>query len=140
LATPRGKVGARESDGAASPSKKPRDAAPSELYLAVREPAGPSSEWELLGMFDSDDLDEEGVLILLTPGRIYLWIGAGAEAEGGGELTDAAAMAIAADFAAERGAGSRVRLLSPAPSLPVTILRQGEETDAFWAKENWPNG
>eukprot|EP00962_Isochrysis_galbana_P003294 scaffold919_cov86-Isochrysis_galbana.AAC.4 len=141
-ATPRGKTGTREKSGAASPaaSKKPRDAAPSELYLAAREPGGDVSEWEPLGMFDSDDLDGEGVLILLTPGRIYLWIGAEAEAEGGGKWSEAAAMAVVKDFAAQHGAGSRVQLLSPAPSLPVSILRQGEEGDDFWAKENWPNG
>jgi hypothetical protein len=138
--TPRGKTGARDSDDAHSPSKKPRDAVSAELYLAVRQPDGGVSGWELLGMFDSDDLEEEAVLLLLTPGRVYLWIGADAEGEGGGGVSEEEGRALAASFVSERAAGSRVRLAAPAASLPVSVIRQGEEGDAFWAKENWPNG
>ena len=121
-----GKAVAREAEGVNSPSKKPRDAPCAELYL------GP--DWEQLSMYDSDDLDDQAVFIFLTAEVIYVWVGADAEVD------EQAARKLVTDFVSKRAASARVQLAMPAASLPVKVVKQGEEGDEFWVKEHWPNG
>ena len=129
LATPRGSnPGSKEHSGRSldeqNASKKPRDAPAAELYLAPT--------FEALSMYDSDDLDESAILILLSPHALYVWVGDDADAD--------SAAALAAEFKATMGATSGVHLAGSLAGLPVLVERQGEESVAFWAKEFWPHG
>ena len=78
-------------------------------------------EWEALGMFDSDDLDDDGAYVLLVraagaPSRAYVWIGD--DAEGVGSAED-----LGRAFLSEKGLP---------PSIPLHAVSQGDEPQAFW--------
>ena len=80
--------------------------------------------WEEMGMFDSDDLDEERVFILLaradgvisSHGTCFVWVGAEADEAEGRKLGHE--FARAKDLPAE---------------MPLEVVHSGKEPGVFWS-------
>ena len=82
-------------------------------------------EWDEMGMFDSDDLDEERVFVLLalddvsisSHGTCFVWVGA----EGGGA---AKARQLGSQFAQQKDLSD---------DMPIEVVESGSEPPTFWA-------
>jgi hypothetical protein len=88
-------------------------------------------------MFDSDDLEDGSIFVLLTAERAYVWLGA--------EIPEGTVdgHALGRECLAARGGASALRLKASPSELPVAVVRQGaeeEEEEGFWGTEYWPNG
>lgn len=109
LSSARGRPSDEETILEESPSKKAKDAARSaELYV---HPSG-----EKLEMFDSEDLDDDGIyMLLIGSSQVYAWVGADADpsvdVEGAGR-----------SFLDSRGL----------QGAQVTVVAQDEEPEEFW--------
>ena len=114
--TPRGGAGSCTFQSEIEPSEISRDVSIAELYALP--------DIEPLSMFDSDDLMPDGVFVLLVrgcggkPEHASLWVGS--EVEGKPE-----------QFAEARKLLAR---LGSAEGLPLAVVAQGNEDEAFWAR------
>jgi len=79
-------------------------------------------DWENVSMFDSDDLLDDGIFVLLVHGaeasadKVFVWVGKESEA--------ADAQRVGGDFAAAKGL---------APDVPITVVQQDAEDSSFWS-------
>jgi len=112
LETPRGRGGSRQPAPEPEPPPPPKPEPQAALYELEE------GEWEEMGMFDSDDLDDDKVLVLLaradgvisSHGTCFVWVGGEADEEEAREL--GAAFARAKELPAE---------------MPIEIVISGKE-------------
>jgi len=118
LETPRGRGGSRQPE----PEPEPEPPTKPEPQAALYELE--DGEWEEMGMFDSDDLDDDKVLVLLaradgvisSHGTCFVWVGGEADEDEAREL--GAAFARAKELPAE---------------MPLEIVISGKEPGLFWS-------
>ena len=111
--TPRGR-----GDGGGEPPPPPKPPPAAAMYELE------NGEWEEMGMFDSDDLDDERIFVLLargdgvisSHGTCFVWVGADADEAEGRKL----------------GEGF-VRAQDLPPEMPLELVRSGEEPGVFWS-------
>ena len=103
------------------------DAKP-KLYMC--DTVDDAAEWQAMGVYDDEDLEEPLLLLLHCPkGSHYLWLGSEYAEEHAAPCADEAALLEWA--CREVAAGENSRWVDVFPC-DVCLMHSGEESDAFW--------